>query len=152
MTTTDQTPAGIAQVQLEPERAHWLPYAPAIEVTTPGSLLFLSGATALPLYHEHPHVPERTRLPDDIRAQTHAVMGNIKRVLDDRGLTWRHVVKITEYLTDIRDADEIHAVMGEYFGDWFPASTMVVVSALSAPGARLELDMTAAVSAEEVAR
>ncbi len=138
---------GIQQIQPEPEKAAWLPYAPAIEVTTPGALFFFSGATAIPLYHRHPHIPAEVRLPDDITAQTHAVMQNIKVVLDERGLTWRHVVKITEYLTDIRDADAIHAVLGEYFGDWFPASTMVVVSALSAPGARLELDMTAATSA-----
>lgn len=137
----------ISQIQPEPARAGWLPYAPAIEVDTPGTLVFLSGATALPLYHRHPHVPAETRLPDDITAQTRAVLANLQRVLDERGLTWRHVVKITEYLTDIRDADEVHSVMGEVFGDWFPASTMVVVSALSAPGARVELDMIAATTA-----
>lgn len=135
----------INQIQPEPDKASWLPYAPAIEVVSPRSFLFLSGATAIPLYHMHPHIPEECVLPDDITAQTHAVMQNIKRVLDERNLEWRNVVKITEYLTDIRDADEIHRVMGEYFGDWFPASTMVTVSALSAPGARLELDMTAAI-------
>lgn len=140
---------GIRQIQPEPEKASWLPFAPAIEVTTPGTLIFLSGATAIPLYHQHPHVPEEVRLPDDVGAQTHAALKNIQRVLDERDLTWRHVVKITEYLTDARDADEIHAVMGEYFGDWFPASTMVVVSALSAPGARLELDMTVAIPASD---
>lgn len=134
---------GIQQIQPEPDKASWLPFAPAIEVTNPSSFLFLSGATGIPLYHMHPHIPEEVTLPDDITAQTHAAMQNIKTVLDSRGLTWRNVVKITEYLTDARDADEIHAVLGEYFGDWFPASTMVVVSALSAPGARLELDMTA---------
>jgi 2-aminomuconate deaminase len=34
--------------------------------------------------------------------------------------------------------------MSEYFGDWKPASTTVCINQLSTPGARVELDMTAA--------
>jgi|SRR5690606_9012395 len=134
----------ITKVDPDPDATVFMPYAPAIRVTGATTTLYLSGATALPLYHHHPHVPEECVLPDDIVEQTHRVMRNIERVLTHAGMTWRNVVKITEYLTDIRDADAIHAVMGEYFGDWIPASTMVAVNNLSAPGARLELDMTAA--------
>ncbi len=32
--------------------------------------LWMSGATAIPLYHRHPHVEEQCVLPDDIREQT----------------------------------------------------------------------------------
>jgi 2-iminobutanoate/2-iminopropanoate deaminase/2-aminomuconate deaminase len=141
MTTTS---AAITKVDPDPTATVFMPYAPAIEVVNATRTLYLSGATAIPLYHQHPHVPEECVLPDDIVEQTHRVMRNIQRVLEHSGMTFRNVVKITEYLTDIREADAIHAVMGEYFGDWIPASTMVAVNNLSAPGARLELDMTAA--------
>lgn len=134
----------ISKVEPEPDAGVFMPYAPAISVTGAATTLYLSGATALPLYHQHPHVPEECVLPDDIVEQTHRVMRNIEQVLRHAGMGWRNVVKITEYLTDIRDADAIHAVMGEHFGDWIPASTMVAVNNLSAPGARIELDMTAA--------
>lgn len=130
-------------VHPQPDRAQEMPYAPAVEITEPSVLVFISGATASPLYHQHPHVPEEHVQPDDIREQTRRCMENVKLVLDARGLTWRHVVKITKYLTDMREADGMHAVMNEYFGDWRPASTMVCVNNLSSPGARVELDMIA---------
>jgi len=47
-------------------------------------------------------------------------------------------------LTDMRDADGMHAAMRPYFGDWRPASTMVCINQLSSPGARVELDMIVA--------
>jgi len=64
-------------------------------------------------------------------------------VLDTKGLNWRNVVKVTKYLTDMREADAMHMVMNEYFGDHRPASTLVCVNNLSSPGARVELDMIA---------
>ena len=70
--------------------------------------------------------------------------GRRKEVLDSVGATWTDVVKITKYLTDMRDADGMHAAMRPFFGDWKPASTMVCINQLSSPGARVELDMIVA--------
>jgi len=133
----------VSQIHPIPERAAEMPYAPAIEVREPSVLLFLSGATALPLYHQHPHVPEEQKSPDDIVEQTRRVLANIKSVLDAQGMTWRNVVKVTKYVTDMREADDMHATMREEFGDWRPASTLVCINNLSSPGARVELDMIA---------
>ena len=80
-----------------------MPYAPAVSVMEPGGLLFIAGATASPLYHKHPHVPEEHVLPHDMKEQTRRALANIKMVLDAKGLTWRNVVKITKYVTDMRD-------------------------------------------------
>jgi 2-iminobutanoate/2-iminopropanoate deaminase len=68
-------------------------------VSNAGSLLFVSGATANPLYHKHPHDPEELTPPDDIREQTRRVMENLKLVLDAAGATFHDVVKVTKYLT-----------------------------------------------------
>ncbi len=133
----------IEEIHPDPSQSEFMPYAPAVNVQGAGALLFISGATASPLYHQHPHVAEEHILPDDIKRQTHMAMANIKLVLDHQGLTWKHVVKVTKYLTDIREADDMHVVLSEYFGDWRPASTLVAISNLSSPGARVELDMTA---------
>jgi 2-iminobutanoate/2-iminopropanoate deaminase len=130
-------------IHTRPDRASEMPYAPAVEVTGEFGLLFLSGVAALELYHKHPHVVEELRLPDDIVEQTHRVMRGIKEILDHRGLTFRYIVKMTEYVTDMREADAIHRTMAEYFGDWTPPSTIVCVNNLSASGARFELDVTA---------
>ena len=109
--------------------------------------LFLAGCTASPLYHKHPHVPEEHVLPDDIKEQTRRALANIKIILDSHNLTWRNVVKLTKYLTDMREMDAMYEVLVEHFGDWTPAGTLVAINNLSAPGARIELDMIAAVPA-----
>ncbi|MCC6610331.1 MAG: RidA family protein [Burkholderiales bacterium] len=130
-------------VQPIPEREAEMPYAPAVNVAGPADILFISGATPSPLYHKHPHVREEHNHPVDIEAQTHRAMASIKMVLDKQGLTWRHVVKVTKYVTDMRDMDGMVAVMATYFGDWKPASTTICINSLSTPGARVELDMIA---------
>lgn len=133
----------IHAVHPKPEEAASMPYAPGIYVEGGSDILFLSGSTTSPLYHKHPHVPEEHVLPHDIKEQTRRVMENIKLVLDAKGLTWRNVVKVTKYFTDNRERNDVNAVMSEYFGEWRPASTGICVHGLSAPGARLELDMIA---------
>lgn len=132
-----------AVVQPQPELEGLMPYAPAVRVEGPADILFVSGATPSPLYHRHPHVLEEHVHPNDIEGQTRRAMENIRLVLEREGLTWRHVVKVTKYLTDMRDMDGMVAVLEGYFGGWKPASTTVCVNCLSTPGARVELDMIA---------
>ena len=131
----------ITAVHPRPDEERYMPYAPAVRVEGPADILFISGSTASPLYHQHPHVADEHRHPIDIESQTHRAMAGIKLVLDAEGLSWRHVVKVTKYLTDMRDMDGMVAVLAEYFGAWKPASTTVSINALSSPGARVELDM-----------
>jgi len=133
----------IEEVHPHPERAAEMPYAPAVEVTGAGQLLFVSGATASPLYHQHPHVKEEHVLPDDIEEQTRRAMESIESVLDAKGLTWRNVAKVTKYLTDMREADAVNRAMNEFLGGHRPASTLICINNLSSPGARVELDVIA---------
>lgn len=131
------------EVHPKPERRHELPYSPAISVAGPVDILFLSGCTAAPLYHRHPHVPEEHQHAPDIETQVRRAMDKIKMVLETEGLTLRNVVKINKYLTDMRDRDGMSSVLQEYFGDWHPASTTVCVNCLNQPGARVEIEVTA---------
>ena len=141
---TSPSNPSIGEIQTVPERVSDMPYAPAIRIEAPGDLLFISGATPSPLYHRHPHVDAEHVHPHDIGEQTRRAMDSIKRILDHVGASFRDVVKVTKYLTDIRDFDGMHAAMGPYFGDWRPASTTLCVNQLSSPGARVELDMIVA--------
>ena len=59
----------LGEIQTQPERKPDMPYAPAIRVTAPGDLLFISGATPSPLYHKHPHVLSEHNHPVSIEAQ-----------------------------------------------------------------------------------
>ena len=76
--------------------------------------------------------------------QTRRAMDSIKLILDHVGASFRDVVKVTKYLTDIRDFDGMHAAMAPYFAGWRPASTTLCVNQLSSPGARVEIDMIVA--------
>ena len=134
----------LAVVQPDPAQAHRMPYAPAVTITGAADLMFVSGATPSPLYHDHPHIENQHDHVCDIREQTRLAMENIKLVLDTVGASWGDVVKVTKYMTDIRDFDGINAGMASYFGDWKPASTTICVNQLSSPGARVELDMIVA--------
>jgi len=133
----------IEEIQTIPERAPQMPYAPAIRVRSPGDMLFISGSTPATLYHDHPHVFSEHNHPNDIAAQTRLAMDNIATILAHEGLTWTDVVKVTKYLTDMRDFDGMVAAMSTYLGDWKPASTTICVNQLSTPGARVEIDMIA---------
>ena len=133
----------LSEVHPIPERRAEMPYAPAVRVRGAADILFISGSTAALLYHQHPHVPEEHQHAPDIETQTRRAMENIKLVLDSEGLTFRHVVKVTKYLTDMRDMDGMVTVLNEYFGNWKPASTTVCINSLNQPGARIELDMIA---------
>lgn len=142
-------PAGSRSFELgvvhpDPSQADKMPYAPAVTIVGACDLMFLSGATASPLYHHHPHRDDEHVHPHSIEEQTRNAMEAIKSILDKAGAKWTDVVKVTKYLTDIRDGDGMHKTMHEYFGDWRPASTMVCINQLSSPGARVELDMIVA--------
>ena len=131
-------------VHPDPSQAHKMPYAPAIKIVGACDLMFLSGATASPLYHNHPHQDHEHVHPHSIEDQTRNAMEAIKSILESQGCTWRDVIKVTKYLTDFREADAMHKTMAGYFGDWLPASTTVCINQLSSPGARIELDMIVA--------
>jgi 2-aminomuconate deaminase len=101
----------IKEIQTEPERRPDMPYAPAIRVESPCGLLFISGATPSPLYHKHPHDISEHDHPNRIEDQTRRAMETIKSILDHEGLTWTDIVKVTKYLTDVRDQDGMVKVL-----------------------------------------
>jgi 2-iminobutanoate/2-iminopropanoate deaminase len=52
-------------------------------------------------------------------------------------------VKVTVFLTDIADRPLVNPVRQDVFGEARPASTLVEVSSLVVPGARIEVDAIA---------
>ena len=137
------TNPGIGEIHTEPERVADMPYAPAIRIEAPGDLLYISGATSSPLYHKHPHVAQEHNHPLDIREQTKRALATIQSILEHQGLHWTDIVKMTKYLTDMRDQDGMSATIRETLGDWSPASTTICINQLSTPGARVEIDCIA---------
>jgi enamine deaminase RidA (YjgF/YER057c/UK114 family) len=121
-----------------------MPYAPAVVVPPGVALVLISGCHASPVYHQHPHVPEEHILPPSMREQARRAFENVRLSLDALGLTWGHVVKVTRFLTDIREQDELNRVQREFLGEHQAASTTVQVTALVVPDARVEIEVLAA--------
>lgn len=107
-----------------------MPYAPALLVRR-GSLLFLSGLTAAPVYHSHPHREEEFDLPPRMREQAVLLMENLKTTLAVAGCTLADVVSATRYLTDVAEQDDLNAVWASYLGAHRPTTTTVEVSRLA---------------------
>lgn len=134
----------IENVEVE-KTSYFMPYATVMRVTG-GDLVFISGATALPLYHQHPHEFDKLNPPTDIRGQARNVMENLKKCLESVGATWTDVVRTDAYFTHMeQDQDVVGKVFGEYFGQHFPTSTWVEVKRLVDPRLRLEVSAIAVV-------
>jgi reactive intermediate/imine deaminase len=101
-----------------------------------GELLFVSGVVP---------VDERRKLVggDDVVEQARQVFRNMEAVLAAAGCGFADVVKVTVFLTDVDDRALVNPVRQEVFGESRPASTLVEVSALVIPGAKIEVDAVA---------
>jgi reactive intermediate/imine deaminase len=80
---------------------------------------------------------------DDPQAQAEQVFARLEQVLTAEGAAYADILKVTLFLTDVNDRAAINAVRKLYFGDSRPASTLVEVSGLITPGARLEVEAIA---------
>src|SRR5438876_755715 len=107
-----------------------MPYAPALLVRR-GSLVFLSGVTAAPVYHSHPHREEEFALPQTMREQAVLAMENLKKTLSAAGCTLDDLVSATRYLTDLSEQDDLNRVWADYLAGHLPTTTTVEVSRLA---------------------
>jgi 2-iminobutanoate/2-iminopropanoate deaminase len=103
-----------------------------------GDLLFVSGCIAVD--------GEGRLVPGDVVAQARQVFANAGAILAAAGASFRDVVKVTIFLTDIGDRAAVNTVRQEVFGPARPASTLVEVSALVVPGALIEVEAVALIS------
>jgi enamine deaminase RidA (YjgF/YER057c/UK114 family) len=110
-------------------------YSHAVRV---GNLLFLSGASA--------REPDGSvHSPGDPAEQARYCFEKLKRVLEVAGCTFADVVKVTTYVTHAEHRPAITEVRRQYLTRPFPASTGVVVSALSDPALLFEIDAIAVI-------
>lgn len=78
-----------------------------------------------------------TRL--DIRAQTQAVIENVREILQSVGAGLKDVVEVTSYLVNMNDFAGYNEVYGKYFDRDGPARTTVAVHQLPHPHLLIEI-------------
>ena len=98
-----------------------------------GNLLFIAGSTARGTAAE----------TGDIAAQTEAILDKFQHILEENGASLSNVVRVTSFVTDLREAAAAGEVRRKRFAGAFPASTQVQIAALGTPDLKIEIDAIA---------
>ncbi len=127
------------------------PFVPAIRTVSGARLVFISGVTGAPVYHDHPHRPEVfDSMPTDIAGQVANAFDHLDLALRAAGAQRSDVVNLIRFFTDVdADQDTVNRHQAEWFGGHIPTSSSVQVVRLATdPRLRLEIQAIAAVAGE----
>jgi 2-iminobutanoate/2-iminopropanoate deaminase len=80
---------------------------------------------------------------DDFRAQAQQVFENLRTALDAVGADFRHVVKMTTYVTDMSELAALREVRGRFMPAPPPANTLVQVVRLAREDFMVEIEAIA---------
>ena len=108
------------------------PYSQALRC---GNLLFVSGQ--IPLYPENGEL-----VLNSFAEQCHRVLLNLKLILEAGGSNLERVLKVTIYMKNLAQFNELNEIYSEYFDASKPARACVEVSALP-KGVSVEMDAIA---------
>ena len=112
-------------------------WSPAVVVTRPGRIVFLSGLVADNEQGEIVCV-------GDISGQTRQVCENLRATVEAAGGSLKDIMSVTVFVRDIKQFDAIHQVRRQYFPSEPPASTMVEVTRLVHEDMLIEINAIAA--------
>jgi len=115
-------------------------YTHVIEVTGPGRTVYIAGQLGLTVDGK------LAGAAGDFRAQARQAFENLKNALAAVGAGFEHVVKLNNYLTDIRAHLPIYREVRDAYVPTAnpPASTTVEVGNLALPGALYEVEAVVA--------
>ncbi|RYY43389.1 MAG: RidA family protein, partial [Actinomycetales bacterium] len=82
---------------------------------------------------------------DDLGEQTREALRRIEAALSEAGASTTDVIRTRLYLTDMSRWEEAGIAHGEVFGEIRPATTILEVSALIAPGLLIEIEADAVI-------
>ena len=112
-------------------------YTQVVEANTPGRVVFIAGQLG------QTTEGKLAGAPGDFRAQAEQAMVNLEAALAAVGGSIEHVVKITNYLVDIKHLPLFREVRDAHFRSPPPASTTMAISALAREGALFEIEAIA---------
>jgi enamine deaminase RidA (YjgF/YER057c/UK114 family) len=114
-------------------------YTHVVEATGPGRIVYIAGQLGLTLDGK------LAGPPGDFRAQATQAFENLKNALAAVGAGFEHVVKLNNYLTDIRAQLPLYRDVRDGYVRTAnpPASTTVEVSKLAIEGALYEVEAVA---------
>jgi 2-iminobutanoate/2-iminopropanoate deaminase len=108
------------------------PYSPGILVD---GTLYVSGQIGRNL--------RTNEIPSDFESEVKLCLENVGLVLRGAGMTYRDVVSVQVYLTDMDLFSVMNGIYTKYFTSVLPARTTVGVGKLASPAAHIEITVTA---------
>jgi enamine deaminase RidA (YjgF/YER057c/UK114 family) len=113
------------------------PRAPYAQVVRAGNLVFMSGAVG--------RAADGTLAKDDLKAQFRQALENTRIALAAVGATPEDVVRVTLYLTSMKEKASLDKMREDFFGPQWPAATAIGVTELASPEYLVEMDAIAVV-------
>jgi enamine deaminase RidA (YjgF/YER057c/UK114 family) len=118
-------------------------YTYVVEATGPNRLIFIAGQLGLDINNK------LVGAQGDFRAQAFRAFDNLRLALADAGATFKDVVKLNNYLTDMSHIGIFREVRDEFVNIAAPpASTTVAISQLARPDALFEVEAIAVLPAK----
>jgi enamine deaminase RidA (YjgF/YER057c/UK114 family) len=121
---------------INPDELHKPPgYTHVVEATAPARLVYIAGQLG---------IDRDGKISSDFRLQAVQTFENLKAALAAVGGRFKHVVKLNNYLIDVKYLPILRQVRDSYLGDKNrPASTTIAISGLAREGALLEIEAVA---------
>lgn len=118
-------------------------YTYVVEATGPNRLIFIAGQLGLDINNK------LVGAQGDFRAQAFRAFDNLRLALASAGATFKDVVKLNNYLTDMSHIGIFREVRDEFVNTAAPpASTTIAISQLARPGALFEVEAIAVLPAK----
>ena len=122
---------GHARDYLKGERPQQRGYSEAV-ITEGGKMVWLAGQTAT--------IDDAGKsLASDFDGQVRQLFKNLDRTLQKAGGKLSDMVQMTVFITDVRYGDRLTQIRREVFGDNFPGSALITITALAVPEAKIEI-------------
>lgn len=123
--------AAVAKDYIKDERPQQRGYSLGV-VTEGGKIVWLAGQTA--------SVDDSgNSIASDFERQARQVFKLLGRTLEKAGGKLSDMVQMTVFITDVRYGTRLTEIRKEVFGDNFPGSALITITALADPNAKLEI-------------
>ena len=120
-----------AQQFIKGERPQQRGYSLAV-ITEGGKTVWLGGQIAV--------VDDAGRsLAGDFEGQVRQIFKLLNATLEKAGGKLSDMVQMTVFITDVRNGDRLTEIRREIFGDNFPGSALITITALANPDAKVEI-------------
>jgi 2-iminobutanoate/2-iminopropanoate deaminase len=121
----------VSKEYLKGDRPQQRGYSQAV-ITEGGRIVWLAGQTATV-------DDDGKSLASDLDGQVRQLFKNLDRTLQKAGGKISDMVQMTVFITDVRFGDRVTQIRREIFGDNFPGSALITITALAVPDAKLEI-------------